>query len=228
MSSSIDLTPSNIKGDSQVKYFSECCCCGLYNAKECNGEIIYISCRCDDFHDPFILWYNQSEAEAARKREYRRQCDLEELAEADAFRKMAYQRMQALFPEQTQFPKESLCYGCADRVGICYSEKLSLEVTEKKHGLRVYTLYTDPCPHRCIVCETCTICQDLTDPYEYDDIEADIDDLGEYGCPKVEPVRNHTVKSKPKTVSTSAPVKVKTKYPVKPESSRLPHIRTHA
>ena len=153
---------------------------------------------------------------------------------AMAARKTEHWRSRALFPN------ESLCEGCASFEGQCIpDEMMPLIVTEKIHGLRVYTRDTDPCPHECLLCGFCRICQDLTNPYEYDDIEADIDtdninywafgndDLGEYGCPKVEPVRNHKVKSKPQTVATSAPVKVKTKHPVKPKSSRRPHIRTH-
>ena len=182
---------------------------------------------CEEFRDAFmfISIVREEQAEAERAAEAARETE----------------HWQAI----AQYPKESLCEWCVSFEGGSIPDEMmpltvTLMVTEKIHGLRVHTIDTDPCPHVCLLCGYCRICQDLTDPYEYDDIEEDRvtddinylafgnDDLGEYGCPKVEPVRNHKVKSKPKTVSTSAPVKVKTKHPVKPKSSRRPHIRTHA
>jgi hypothetical protein len=135
-----------------------------------------------------------------------------------------------------QFPKQSMCHGCASDVGWRFSEIMSLVVTEQKHGLRVYDRATDACPHQCILCGDCEHCYDLTNSYD-DYVEANkdnadywafgLEDLGEYGCPKVEPVRSRKVKSKPTTVVTLTTNKVKTMHTVKPKSSRRPRIRTH-
>jgi hypothetical protein len=145
-------------------------------------------------------------------------------ADEEAARETEHRRQMA------RRPKKILCHACSYHE---YETICAITVTEEAHGRRVYP--NDECPHQCTSCKCCYWCEINQNRYEhYVEEERDNsdywafgnDDLGEYGCPKVEPVRNRKVKSKPKTVATSAPVKVKTKYPVKPKS--YSHIRTHA
>jgi hypothetical protein len=153
--------------------------------------------------------------------------DAEETRETERRRRLAWR------------PKQILCHDCYyyEFETIC-----GITVTKEAHGPRVYP--QGECPHQCTVCKQCEWCEP-DDFFEYKDIMREWreyvdygnDDLGAYGCPVVEPVRNRKVRRpKPVAVTTVTPAPVapipsnkdKDKAPRKTRATRRSHIRTHA